>query len=1104
MKRTLIILSAALTVLACSGGGNSPKDSAAALEELHAGWENPPQGARTRVWWHWMNGNITKEGIRHDIEWFHRIGLGGFQTFDAAMNSPVVVDERLVYMTPGWKDAFRYAMHLADSLGLEVAIASSPGWSSTGGPWVEPQDGMKKLVWRTSLVDGGKALDMALPPAFTSTGTFQNLGSAEGSVTTSMFAPGSKQYYEDVAVIAVKMPSGYRTLSEMGAKVSASKGAPTLSLLTDEDIVNGFSLPADEAKGYAWIQYEFPSEETIYGVKYSGGSSLYLEKSSDGKTFTKVADLDQSNGVSQSTVSVPATKAKFFRVVYPNPKPTSSYYGTRPAAKETKVTELELLTYPRVNHAEEKAAFSEAAGHYSSVPSVGEGLSFPQEADVVDITSSFKDGKLSWNAPAGRWKIYRFGYSLTGKQNHPAPAEATGLEVDKLDQKAWTRFFHNYFDMYKEASGGMIGEHGIQYVLTDSYEAGIMTWTPAMKEEFLKRRGYDLTTFLPALAGEIICSPEESDRFLFDWRKTISDLFTESYEMLSDIAIKEYGMKGRYTESHENARVYAGDGMDIKKKAEIPMSAMWVNAPWITYDVDENGHMRRSMYKADDKESSSVAHIYGQNVAAAESMTAAGGAYTFWPGNLKEVADDEMSSGINRFVIHESAHQPSDVLVPGLSLSGIGQWFNRHDTWAEMAGSWVDYMSRSCFMLQAGKNVADILYYFGEDTNITYEFGYDYNAPKIPAGYQWDYCGADALLNQISFDGKALTSKSGTQYKVIWMDRNMERVSVDVLRKLSSLVESGAWIGGVRPAAPASLADDEEEFATLIANIYDKGRKNVVETSSIEDFLSKAGVQPDVKIGDSLRFLHRTMPGAEIYWINSPRSEVYASIELSFHTSGLKPTIWHPDTGKIEDASYSRHGEWTDVVVPLVPNDAVFVVFAGKAKSSEQLPLTEEKILAKVDGPWSVKFQEGRGAPEGTVTFDTLHSLTEESEFGIKYFSGISTYTNSVSLDSVEGETILDLGDVKFMAEVYVNGQFCGRAWKQPYTVDISSAAKVGENTIEVRVANMWLNRLVGDLQPECKEKITYTDAPRAFSASMDILPAGLLGPVEVLSIREK
>ena len=186
---------------------------------------------------------------------------------------------------------------------------------------------------------------------------------------------------------------------------------------------------------------------------------------------------------------------------------------------------------------------------------------------------------------------------------------------------------------------------------------------------------------MPVIAGEVIGSPEQSDAFLWDYRATIGELISSNYDLLSRIAIDEYGMKGRYTESHEGGRAYVGDGMDLKRTAEVPMSAMWVTASWLP--TLPSGEPDRSMYNADDRESASVAHIYGQNVAAAESMTAPGQgglAYSYCPENLKFIADIELSNGINRFVIHESAHQPSDEHVPGLSLGGIGQWFNRHDT----------------------------------------------------------------------------------------------------------------------------------------------------------------------------------------------------------------------------------------------------------------------------------------------------------------------------------------------------------------------------------------------------------------------------------------
>lgn len=552
-------------------------------------------------------------------------------------------------------------------------------------------------------------------------------------------------------------------------------------------------------------------------------------------------------------------------------------------------------------------------------------------------------------------------------------------------------------------------------------------------------------------------------------------------------------MKGRYTESHEAGRAYVGDGMDLKATAEVPMGAMWVTAPWVP--VGPDGMPDMSVYDADDKESASVAHIYGQNVAAAESMTAPGGggkSYSYHPGNLKFVADRELSNGINRFVIHESAHQPDDVHVPGMSLGGIGQWFNRHDSWAPMAGIWADYMSRSSFMLQAGKNVADILYYYGEDGNVTSVFQ---RPSTIPAGYQWDYLNPDGLVHHIHYAKGKMVSTGGTAYKVLWMDRNVDVMSVPVLRKIADLAKAGAWIGGVRPTRSASLSDDPAEFGALVAQIWDSGRKNVVETKELGDFLKAAGVAQDVNIPAGYKFLHRTLADAEVYWVNKPSKE-YQKVTLSFRVNGLRPMLWHPDSGMKEEVSYWQKNGRTEVTINLVPDDAVFVVFAGKA--DKEYSVKPDEILSEipVEGAWTVTFQEKRGAP-ASATFEKLDSYTESSDKGIKYFSGIASYTNTFEASTEGKKTILDLGKVADLAEVYVNGEYCGAAWKEPYRVDISRAVKAGENNLEVKVANVWVNRLIGDEQPGAT-RIAWTDSP-ATPADIPLLPAGLLGPVKIV-----
>lgn len=1101
MKQNLILLSLAVLILASCGAKVDEKAAAQAQEELLAGWQNPPQSARTRVWWHWMNGNITKDGIRKDLEWMHRIGLGGFHNFDAAMSTPDIVAKRLIYMDEGWQDAFAYATRLADSLGLEMTVASSPGWSTTGGPWVKPQDAMKKLVWKTFFVEGGAKVEQKLPEPFKTTGAFQN-----GPMAGRGFAGSQYEYYEDVAVMAVKQPEGGVAPEELGAKISSSGGRFTLAQLTDGDVAGSSLLPS-APEGFAWIQYTFDSPVTVRAITLAdgstggfggpGGASAFLESSTDGSHFTQVAPLP-GGGVIQRTLSVPATTARYFRVTFKNPRAQGApwYGGPAPAApKGTNIAELVLHTTSKVNQAEDKAAFSARARLAEAVTPDSPDEAFSGPEDVVDVTSYVKDGKLVWEAPEGQWKVYRFGWSLTGKQNHPAPLEATGLEVDKMDPEAWTRFFRTYFDMYKKASGGLLGQRGVQYVLNDSYEAEQETWTPAMFHEFQTRRGYDLHTWLPVLTGDIIGSPEQSDAFLFDWRMTIGDLITANYDLLTEITQKEYGMKGRYTESHEGGRAYVVDGMDVKRTSQVPMSAMWVTAPWLPTTPD--GDTDRTTYNLDGMESASVAHIYGQNVAAAESMTAPGGegrSYAYHPGNLKFVADLELSNGTNRFVIHESAHQPSDEHVPGLSLGGIGQWFNRHDAWAEQAGAWVDYLSRSSFMLQAGKSVADVLIYYGEDSNITNLYN---TLPAVPAGYRYDFASPDVLLNQVQPEKGELVAKlGGVHYKVLWLNGNVNHMSVEILERLAQLAQAGVPICGAKPAGKAGQAGTQEEFDALVNQIW--SCKKVYEGNDIAAVLKAEGVAPDfiAQDADEYKYLHRTLPGAEIYWVNKPSHE-YTTVKASFRVNGLRPQIWHPEDGRIEDVSYEMVDGRTVVTLMMVPDDALFVVFSGKGAGKHIVPATEETIVAKVDSPWTVKFQEKRGAPE-SATFVTLQSYTESADPGIKYFSGVASYQNSFRADAVEGTVIIDLGKVCDLAEVWVNGKYCGTAWKEPYFVDITSAVKEGENTLEVKVANVWVNRLIGDEQPGAK-RITYTDARGAYNAGSPLNPAGLLGPVRLI-----
>lgn len=1082
----------------------------AADETLYSEFQNPPVEAKPRVWWHWMDGNVTKDGIFKDLTWMKRSGIAGFMNFDAGFRTPLLIDKKVAYMTDDWKDAFAYTVHLADSLDLEMSVAASPGWSFTGGPWVEPKDGMKKLVWREMRVTGGTTYDGLLPMPYRTIGAFQNVPRSNSNNINGGGANPGEGYYEDISVLAFKLPEADRNLANLNPRISSSGGSFSLLKLTDGDLTDSDLLPpgAGGAAGKAWIQYEFSQPQTVKALTIVDGRvrgqwgapvqeiNKALQVSDDGVNFREVCKIPNSSAP-QGTVDIPETTARYFRLVLDNMVVVNPYaalmgVSAEPQAQPTPIAEFVLHSISRINHAEEKAGFA-APADLALYDTPDEAAVISLE-DVIDITDKVHEGRLVWDVPEGTWKIVRYGYSQTGHQNNPAPPEATGFEVDKMDPVAFRAYMDHYLGMYVDASKNNLGKV-VKYIMTDSYESEQENWTPAMEQEFEARNGYSLRPWMPVLLGHIVNSSEESEKFLRDWRRTLGSLVTDNcYNLLTDI-LKERGM-GRYTESHENGRVYLVDGMEVKAKADVPMSAAWM--------PNNTGASTPPMSRADIRESASVAHIYGQNLVAGESLTAPGGegaSYAYHPANLKSIADMEMASGLNRFVIHTSVHQPLDELKPGLGLGPIGQWFNRLDNWSESAWAWTDYLARSCYLLQKGKFVADIVYYYGEDNNITGMFGAE--QPPFPAGYNYDYINSDALLNLLTFEYNRLQTPSGMSYRMLVLDPNVKRIPLDVLKKIAELAKAGAVICGAKPELPGRLTDDVEEFNNIVNEIWGGSLKNVYLTNNMKEVLDQIGVKPDVNISDDLRFVHRHTSRADIYWINNPEGPA-KTVVLSFRVKGKKPEIWHPETGKREEVTYRTEGNRTVVKVKMVENDALFVVFNGPAEQDAvTLPELKESALLTLDTPWNVSFQEKRGAP-ASAQFDKLINLADSEVDGIKYFSGVATYTNSFSLtaDQLQAEQLLlDLGNVGVMAEVTINGQNMGLYWKSPFRLDIKDALQAGDNSIEVKVTNLWINRLIGDSRPEVTEKITWSQYP-FYNPRSQMSPSGLMGPVQIIACK--
>nr|WP_169704544.1 glycosyl hydrolase [Runella slithyformis] len=1074
-------------------------------------FQTPPNSAKPRVWWHWMNGNITKEGIQKDLEWMSRVGIGGFQNFDANLFTPVVVPRKLVFMTPEWKDAFKFMTQTADQKGLEMAIAGSPGWSVTGGPWVEPKDAMKKYVWTETRIEGGKAFTGKLPRPADVIGKFQNVLIGAGGLTGG-FVGEKPNFYQDALVIAYRLPKADKPFAELNPKVTSSGGKFTLKDLNDSDLSNAQFVPPMEVGQDMWIQYEFETPQTFKAFSIAGAiesalsefrgapENRSLKVSDDGVNFREIAKVSGST-VPLNTVAFAPVTAKFWRIAIKTLPPAGNPFGGMmgnagggPAKSDgVNVAEFVLYNTTRIDQWEDKAGFSpwKEAGN-GQFPNVDDAIN---TEDVIDITGKMSaDGTLNWTAPAGNWSVLRLGYSLTGRQNHPASPEATGLEVDKLDKEAVRKYINTYLDMYKDATGGLMGAKGLHYMVLDSYEAGHMNWTKSFPDEFRKRRGYDLKTWVPVLTGRIVKSPQDSEKFLWDFRKTIGELIAENHYDVIGEELKKRGMQ-RYTESHEGGRIYLADGMDVKRNSDIPMSAMWTPGS-LAGGADEEVRS-----EADIRESASVANIYGKPFVAAESMTSVGKPFQEHPERLKRTADLEMASGLNRFVIHTSVHQPLDDKKPGFSLGPFGQYFTRQETWAEAGGkAWMAYLGRSCYLLQQGRNVADVLYYYGENNNITWICRE--KLPTIPAGYEFDFVNSSALINAIQAKNGKLVAQSGNTYSVLVLDESATWMTLPVLKKIKTLVDAGVKVIGAKPQRSPSLADNDAEFQKIADEVWKKS--NVIAATANANVETRHALslqqQPDVIIENTknkIVYRHRQTADQDIYWLNN-RSGDATEAEVSFRVTGKVPEWWDPATGKTEKVSYRIKDGRTVVPLKFEAWDAFFIIFKDKATTAGYTkPATTETALASISTPWTVSMN-GKN-----VSMDKLTSWTESTDTDVKYFSGTATYDNTFKVASVDKSEryVVDLGDVKNIAEVIVNGKNVGVAWKKPFKVDITDAVKAGDNSIQVNVTNLWPNRLIGDAQPDVKQKTTFTTMP-FYRADSPLLPSGMMGEVKVSVVK--
>jgi hypothetical protein len=746
----------------------------------------------------------------------------------------------------------------------------------------------------------------------------------------------------------------------------------------------------------------------------------------------------------------------------------------------------------------------------------------PSLKSVIDISKEMnEEGKLIIEVPVGNFTIFRFGHTSTGQTPVPMPEDIKALEADKMSSSAMTIHMQNLLGPLEKNIGEYLG-NTFKHILFDSYEAGDQNWTPLMKQEFFKRKGYDIIPWLPVYAGRIIGSRDSTTRFRNDLKGAIAGMFAEySYGIPRDM-INKLGLQ-ILIEPYASSGVGPFNGNDVIPIADVPMTEFWSH-----------------QVKIAGANISASAAFWGKDIIGAEAFTGSP-EYSRWsesPSFLKYSGDIAFSNGVNRLILHHWVHQPfPDSIRPGMSMGRWGTHFGRNQTWFEPARSWITYLSRCQYMLQKGARVSDFL------TIENY----------IPGG---DPVSENTFLNHVRLEDGKFVSPSGRPYALLVVP-DKKSISCAVLKKIAEMVFNGAVVYGPKPLISNGLKDHiytDEKTASLAnllwkgidstrvnENMYGKGR--VIWGCSLQEALAKVNINPDIifqEDTESVYWHHRLAGNTDIYYFTNTQA-IEKTLDLIFRVKNKIPEIWNPDTGETTSAPlWNPLNEGTFMKLKLKANQSLFVVFqttAGKESFAKEvrtalpdstyeiakngsgewmvksrLPGRFDLVTSKgiksavvdavppginITGKWKVSFSPAVGDPFDAI-FDELQSWTLSENDAIRYFSGTAVYSNTFKIpDGVtDASVILNLGTVKELASVTINGNFIRVLWHAPFKVDISKYIRKGENSVSIAVTNTWANRMLGDntYPDDCEwGKELQIDSKNSAGSSLAYFPDWLL-----------
>ena len=1057
---------------------------------LREQFQNPSDEAKPWTFWYWMYGAVSKEGITADLEAMKHAGLGGTYLMPIkGIHEGAQYDGKAQQLTPEWWEMVRFSMEEADRLGLKLGMHICDGFALAGGPWITPKESMQKVVWSDTIVDGGKlnALRLPQPEAY-------------------------ENYYEDIALFA--LPVEEDAADEMPAKITCVNLA-TANNVKSAQTVNMDAAGVIRSSYPCYIQYEYKQAFTCRNIEIVLNGNNYqahrlkVMASDDGVNYRFVKQLVPArqgwqNTDENSTHSIPATTARYFRF-YWTPEGSEPGSEDMDAAKwkpNLKIKQLRLHQEARLNQWEGKAGLVWRVAESTREEEIGKEDCYSL-SQVINLTEQYKNAPASHSKektitavlPKGKWKLLRMGHTATGHTNATGGG-GKGLECDKFNPRTVRKQFDNWFAQAFVKTHPEVARRVLKYMHVDSWECGSQNWSDSFAKEFRTRRGYDLLPYLPLLAGIPMESAGRSEEILRDVRTTIAELVVDVfYQVLSDCA-KEYDCQ---FSAECVAPTMVSDGLLHYQKVDLPMGEFWLNSP--THDKPN-----------DMLDAISGAHIYGKNIIQAEGFTEVRGTWDEYPAMLKALLDRNYALGINRLFYHVYVHNPWLDCQPGMTLDGIGLFFQRNQTWWDKgAKAFSEYATRCQSLLQYGHPVTDIAVFTGEEvprrsvlperlvSSLPGLFGTErVESERIRLanegqplrvrpvgvthsanmadpekwvnplrGYAYDSFNKDALLRLAKAENGRMKLAEGMGYKVVVLPlsrpMNPEPVlSPAVRKKMNELKAAGVIV----PALPYT----EEDFSAY-------------------------GLERDMIVPEDVAWMHRSGELGDIYFVANQREET-RTFTASMRINGRKPECWNPVTGEMNThPSYRIHDNRTEVTLTLAPNESVFIVFPTEEAADKERTSTDkrEPLNRTLETEeYTVTFL----ATGKTVVRKDLFDWSKEEDEQIRYYSGTAVYKATFRWKDKlkKGQPVyLNLGKVCNLATVRVNGIDCGTVWTAPYRADITSALKKGTNELEIEVTNTWANALKGVDEGKAPYDGIWTNA-KYRKQEDTLLPAGLLG----------